>query len=320
MSLRTDRVAPIGVKRVWRLAAAAALMLASGAANAEQCRQPEVALALGSGGAAGLSHIAMLRVFEELDVEPAAIAGTSIGAIIGALYAAGLDADAIESVFREFGGSALDPFSRLLDDDGAPGLTDLVEIDLDRGSVLDSGRFIEFLAERIEARSFADLEIPLRIVATDFWTGEARVLEEGDLLEAVQASMAVPGLFAPVEDGERLLIDGGASNPLPVDLLEGYDIVVAIDVTGSRRPEVDGRPGVTDLLFSSFEIMQQSILRARSSREDADIYIKPELTDIRMLHFDRVGKVLEQSETAARELAGKLREKLESISCGAVAP
>lgn len=269
---------------------------------ADDCPAPRIGLALGSGGAGGLAHIAMLSVFEELEIEPAAIAGTSIGAVIGALHAAGLESGRIRELFREFGGSAMDPLSGLLSDGGPPGLRDLLKLDLTAGSVLDSGRFIEFIADHFEAREFAELEKPLAVVATDYWTGEPVVLRDGDLLEAIQASMAVPGLFAPVPRGDQLLIDGGASDPLPVDGLEDVDVVVAIDVTGTRRQDRDGRPHLTDLLFNTFEIMQQSILRTRLEQDRPDIYIKPELPGIRLLHFDRVDRILDGAAPAADEL------------------
>ena len=283
-------------------------------ADTESCARPSIGLALGSGGAGGLAHIAMLQVFEDLELRPDAIAGTSIGAIIGALYAAGLDSGQIRELFREFGGSALDPLSGLLGDGDAPSLRDMIEIDLDRASLIDSARFIEFIAERFEARRFAQLSIPLKIVATDYWSGEPVVIDDGDLLRAIGASMAVPGLFAPVPDGDRLLIDGGASNPLPLDLVSDLDLVVAIDVTGSRSAERDGRPGISDLLFSTFEIMQQSILREELARHPPHVYIKPTLSGIRLLHFDRLDEILEQARPAAEELRRLLTERI-SAAC-----
>nr|WP_181918436.1 MULTISPECIES: patatin-like phospholipase family protein [unclassified Wenzhouxiangella] len=272
------------------------------------CPEPDVALVLGSGGAAGLAHIAMLRAFEEQGIRPRVVAGSSIGAIIGTLHAAGMDADEIETLFREFGGSAFNPFAGLFGGNVAPSLRELIEIDLGNGSLLDSNRFVDFVGERTEARTFDDLEMPLSIVATDFWSGEPRVIDAGELLPAMRASMAVPGVFAPVGKGEDLLIDGGASNPLPVDVVGEHDIVVAIDVTGSRRRDSGAPPDISDLLFSSFEIMQQSIIRARLREYPADIYIKPGLDDIRMLHFDRVEEILERSEPAAEELSERLQE------------
>jgi len=285
---------------------AASLLLLSSMVSADQCEPPRIGLALGSGGAGGLAHIAMLEVFEALKLKPVKVAGTSIGGIIGALHAAGLESSEIRQLFQEFGDSALNPFSGLLTDNGAPGLQQLVEIDLANGSFIDSSGFIEFIAEKFDARSFAELDVPLAIVATDYWSGEAYVFREGDLLAAIQASMAVPGVFAPVEFEDKLLIDGGASNPLPLDLVEDVDIVVAIDVSGTRRESRDGKPNITDLLFSTFEIMQQSIVREKAEHTLPDIYIKPELPGVRLLHFNRVDRILVE----AGDAANKLRESL----------
>ena len=271
---------------------------------------PSIGLALGSGGAGGLAHIRMIEVFEDLELGPDTIAGTSIGAIIGMLYAAGMDSAGIRNLFDEFGGSALNPFA---DNDGGVdiGPTDLLKIDFDEGSVLDSEGFFELVAEHIDARSFEDLDIPLKIIATNYWDGETVVLSDGDLFEAVKASMAVPGLLAPVDFGNKLLIDGGTSNPLPWDQVSEHDIVVAIDVTGSRKRERDGDPDLADLLFKTFEIMQQSLIAQMRRASPPDIYIKPELAGIRLLHFDRVDEILEQAEAGAEELKEKLQEALE---------
>lgn len=288
----------------------AGLIMAASAVTAADCARPSIGLALGSGGAGGLAHIAMLSVFEDLDIRPDGVAGTSIGAIIGVLHAAGLRAGEIEALFREFGGSALDPLSGLAGDDAAPGWSDLLMFDLENGGFVDAGRFLDFIAERFAARDFAELEIPLQIVATDYWSGESHVFREGDLLTAVKASMAVPGLFAPVRFGDRLLIDGGTSNPLPVDLLRNYDVVVAIDVTGVRNQSGDDVPAITDLLFKAFDIMQQSIIRSKMEANAPDIYIKPELVGVRLLHFDRVVEIMRGVE----DDAAVLRDRLEALT------
>ncbi|MFH7320857.1 patatin-like phospholipase family protein [Desulfurivibrio sp. D14AmB] len=267
---------------------------------------PTVGLALGSGGAGGLAHIAMLRVFDDLGIKPARITGTSIGAVIGALYAAGLSAAEIEEIFAEFGGSSLDVLSRLIMPGSELTLAALLKID-SNGGIFDSGGFLKFLAGKVEARSFEDLAIPLAVVATDYWTGETVVLDQGDLFTAVQASMAVPGLFPPVQRGQQLLIDGGTSNPLPFDLLlKRHDLVVAIDVSRSRTRSEEQQVDSLDLLLGSFTIMQQSIIAARMEAAQPDIYIKPELHDIRMLHFNRIEAVLEQAKPAAAELQRRL--------------
>ncbi len=272
-----DRVPPRRLSAVLFAVALLALApwtLVSSAAAESDPPRPSIGLALGSGGAGGLAHIAMLEVFETLSLQPAAISGSSIGAENGTSW------------------------------------TDL--LDLGNDSILDADGFLEFVGERIEAREFSELVIPLKIVATDYWTGETVTLEEGDLFEAIKASMAVPGLFAPVEAGDRLLIDGGVSNPLPWDVLGDHDVVVAIDVTGVREPSPEGAPGITELSFKSFEIMQQSLIGQMRAATPPDLYLKPALEDIRLLHFDRVDEVLSQAQPAAKELHDRLQELISS--------
>ncbi|NHA13643.1 patatin-like phospholipase family protein [Thioalkalivibrio sp. XN279] len=277
------------------------------ALDARQARAPSIGLALGSGGAGGLAHIAMLGVFDELGLKPAAIAGTSIGAVMGALYAGGLDAAEIRAVFEEFGGSRLDMLSGLLEADVGDGIAGLLQTDLINGAVLDIDGFLEFLGGKIEARTFAELDIELAVVATDYWSGEMRVIREGELFPALAASMAVPGLFAPVQRGDDLLIDGGTSNPLPFDLLQGrYDVVVAVDVSGSRRRGDAQEPGMLDVLFKSFEIMQGSLISQRLADHSPDIYIKVDTSGVRLLDFNRIDEVLRQARPAAEELRRKL--------------
>lgn len=288
--------------------AIAGLVVATPIVEAAEDPAPSIGLALGSGGAGGLAHIAMLEVFEELSLRPATISGSSIGAVMGALYASGLDSAAIRTLFAEFAESALNPFPDLSGMRDGANWTDL--LDLENSGILDADGFLEFVGRRIEAREFSDLEIPLKIVATDYWTGETVVLEEGDLFQAIKASMAVPGLFSPVEHGDWLLIDGGVSNPLPWDVLDEMDLVVAIDVTGVRQPSPDGPPGIAKMLFKSFEIMQQSIIARMYASAPPDIYIKPELEDVRLLHFDRVDEVLSQAGVAADELRTNLQKRL----------
>jgi NTE family protein len=288
------------------------VLSAVAATGAEQKNPaPSIGLALGSGGAAGLAHIAMLQVFDDLGLKPAKITGTSIGAVIGGLYAAGQSAEEIREIFDEFGGSNLDMLSHLVLSDSELKLGDLLKLDMNNGGLIDSGGFLKFLSGKIDARTFEDLDIPLEVVATDYWSGETVLLSEGDLFQAIEASMAVPGLFSPVQLGNHLLVDGGTTNPLPFDLLNGfYDLVVAIDVTGSRSPGKEQQLNWTEALFSTFEIMQQSLIASRIRTQKPDIYIKPEVGDIRLLHFNRIETTLERAEPAAKELKQQLKDFL----------
>jgi len=282
-----------------------ALLLPMPLAADERPPRPTIGLALGSGGANGLAHIAMLRVFDELGIVPDRITGTSIGAVIGGLYAAGLPADEIQDIFDDVAGSPLDALSGLAGSD--LDLADLLQIGLSDGGLLDSGGFLRFLAGHTEVRRFAELRIPLAVVATDYWTGESVVIDEGRLFPAIEASMAVPGLFSPVARGEQLLIDGGTSNPLPFDLLQGeVDLVIAVDVTGSRQPDDDEPPGVTDMLFNTFKIMQQSLTAKAVRHAPPHVYLRPEARGVRLLHFNRIHEILAQAEPAADELRDQL--------------
>ena len=274
--------------------------------DTEHPPRPSIGLALGSGGAGGLAHIAILQVFDAAGRPPGQITGSSIGAIIGGLYAAGLSADAILDIFDDFAGSELDALTGLAQSEIR--LLDLVPLRADRKALLEAGPFLRFLAEHTDARDFADLEIPFAVVATDFRTGESVVIDEGDLFRAIEASMAVPGLFEPVEyEGRPFLIDGGASNPLPYNLLdEEHDYIVAVDVTGNGTPNETADIGIADVLFTSFSIMQESIVRHMTRLDPPDLYLAPDIGDIRLLHFNRIDEVLRSAQSSAEELRNQL--------------
>ena len=275
----------------------------------ESTQGPRIGIALGSGGAAGLAHIAILKAFDEAGQRPARIAGSSIGAIIGALYAAGLSGAEIEALFAEFGGSGLDLLGNLASGENGISLTGLIDLGLDDGGLLDPKPFFDHLKSRIDARSFSDLEIPLVVVSTSYFSGEAVVQQEGDLFEALSASMAVPGLFLPIERDDDLLVDGGVSNPLPWDLLgEDIDYTVAVDVSGQRERPEDGAVPATELLFKTFELMQQSIVHEKLRSNSPDLYLRPEVEGIRLLHFYRIDEIIQLADPAAERLKQALLE------------
>lgn len=292
----------------WRSRIAAAVLMAliclsAGPTHASSVSERRVGLALGSGGAAGLAHIAVLKVFDQLGRPPSRIAGTSIGAVIGALYAAGLSGEEIEAIFAEFSGSGFEVLFDLATGKTGLKLTDLVDLGLDDRGLIKPDGLLNFLADKVDARKFADLEIPMAMVATNYFDGRAVVLDQGDLFQAMRASMAVPGLFPPVAKGDLLLLDGGISNPLPWDLLHNeVDFVVAVDVSGSREPPARGSVPVNELIFKSFELMQQSIINARRAAKEPDLYLRPDIDGVRLLHFHRVKEIIEQAQPAAEQL------------------
>jgi NTE family protein len=240
-----------------------------------------IGVALGAGGAKGLSHIAFLQALDELEVRPAAIAGSSIGAVIGGFYAAGVSGARLEQLVKEIG------------------FRDLYKIVLDfsllSNSAIFKGKGVEdFLSREIPARTFEEVEIPLKIVATNFWDRRPVVFGSGDLITAIRASMALPAVFEPVRLNDMVLVDGGAVNPLPYDLIRPEcDLTIAIDVSGEKTyaPE-DPVPNMVESILSTFQIMQASIVAAKKQLSPPDIYIKPALTNIRVLDFYRYKEIL----------------------------
>ncbi|HET7157246.1 MAG TPA: patatin-like phospholipase family protein, partial [Hyphomicrobiaceae bacterium] len=197
---------------------------------------PRIALALGGGSARGLAHIVMLEVFDELGIKPAIIAGTSMGSICGACYAAGLSAAEIRegfesqftsaaTFFKQFAGKLRGGISTLWSV-RSPGIVDNVTL-------------FEMLLPEVLHSDFESLKIPFLAIAADFYAIEQVILDHGPVIPALAASCALPGMARPVVLEGRVLIDGGYINPVPYDVvMDRADITVAVDVTGDpqRRP------------------------------------------------------------------------------------
>lgn len=264
--------------------------------------KPSIGLVLGGGGARGLAHILMLEVFDELGIKPKIIAGTSIGAIYGAAYAAGLSAREIRSHTEDT-------------------LTKRVGLVRDLfASRVQSGRFWELVSARTAflapatlldlvlpsgvPQSFEELAIPLRVVASDFYALEAAVFSTGALRPAVAASMALPVIFEPVLIEGRSLIDGGLTNPLPFDLIvEEADVIVAVDVSGTTVPSPSRpRPTAIEALFASPFLFERSIVREKLKARQPDIYIDAGTGRYQALEFLKVREILAAAEPAKTEL------------------
>jgi NTE family protein len=284
----------------------------SGSANGKEKRSTaRVGIALGSGGAKGLAHILMLEALDEMGIKPHCIAGCSMGAIIGALYAAGLRAKDIRKFIDRLVISGDETWSEALFRKDILKWIDFVDPELGSGGLINGANFIQYLHKAIPHTRFEELAIPLKIVAADFWRREEVVLESGELLDAVKASMALPGLFVPVVRDGRVLVDGGAVNPVPYDLLiDDCDIVIAIDVIGHTSADTHSLPSFFDAIFNTVHIMQQSILVQKMRNHRPDIYIKPEITDIRMLEFYKADTIYKQAASAKLRLRKELEKQL----------
>lgn len=269
-----------------------------------------IGLALGAGGANGLAHIEMLEVLENMNLRPHRIAGSSIGAVIGAMFASGMAAADIRDLVNKAFVAEDDLLSALLSDQATNWL-ELVELEVGNGGLLDSRRILSHFYGSIGTCTFEDLDIRLDIVAGDLWDKEQVILNDGKLLPAVQASMAIPGIFEPVQIDGRVLIDGGTVNPVPWDLLfEDCDIVIGVDVSGVRSRPDSGVSGYFEILFNSVKVMQSSIVKEKMRQRKPDIFIAPQIRDIRSLEFYNAAAVFEQAKPAKKQLEEKLRDLL----------
>lgn len=165
------------------------------------------------------------------------------------------------------------------------------------------------LQEAVGVTRFEQLAIPLRIVATDFWLSTQVVIEAGDLLPAIRASMSLPGLFTPARLNGRILIDGAGVNPVPHDVLTECDVVVAIDLMGHMDPGRREKPHLFRSMMGIFDIMQKAIIEAKLKACPPTLYIKPDIYNVDILDFDKVAQVLRQAAPAR----DRLRRGLESI-------
>ena len=270
-----------------------------------------IGLALGGGGAKGLAHIPMLETLDAMGLRPHCIAGTSIGAIMGALYAAGVSGRAIRERVNTMLISKGDSFRDALKKRDALRWIEFLDVDFGRSALFRGDKFIAFLYEAIGVETFEELDIPLRVVASDFWTSEQVVLEAGPLMPAVKASMGLPGVFTPVTVDARVLIDGGGVNPVPHDLLDDCDFVIAIDVMGDVTQSKGPLPHLFRAVLGTFDIMQNSIVREKLKLAPPDIYLRPRIQNIDILEFYKAEDIYRQVEPDRMAFRRQLEAALE---------
>ncbi|WAJ27702.1 patatin-like phospholipase family protein [Antarcticirhabdus aurantiaca] len=268
---------------------------------------PTLGLALGGGGARGLAHIPVFEALDELGVRPAVIAGTSIGAILGAAYAAGMSgAEIREAAVEAFANKRL-VLARLWRT-RPPNLAAFRSEGGLRLGQINAARLLEaFLPEHLP-RDFSGLAIPFAAIATDFYAGEPVVIEHGDLFSAIAASAALPAVFRPVMRDGRLLVDGGFTDPLPFEALAGRaDRLVAVDVTGGPKGEAGAIPTPLAVLTGASQIMAGAIIRAKLRAQAPDLVLTPAVSDWGVLDFLRTRTIIDATlpfrEEAKRAIA-----------------
>lgn len=274
---------------------------------------PRIGLALGGGAARGLAHIHALQAFDELGIKPSVIAGSSIGALYGAAFASGLSASYIHSLTIESLSSRFD-LIRQLYSARTPPLQRLLNVLPLRSALIDPLALLDILLPKQMAKSFDQLEISLRIIATNLTERDATVLRDGDLRSAIGASMAIPVLFSPVEVGGDLLADGSIVNPLPYDVLQDeVDLVVAVDVSGgSRAGEDPPSASMYSVLTLSAQIVQKTLIQERLVRSPPDVYVEVELDQFGAFQFHKADAILSASEPLKDRLKSQLIRVLSS--------
>ncbi|MAT57021.1 MAG: patatin [Ignavibacteriae bacterium] len=267
----------------------------------------KIGLALGAGGARGLAFIVILEAFEELGIKPSIISGASIGAIVGAAYAAGLDTKQMRAAVDELVETKNGRFWEIYKKSDLIKLLEFIDPNTKSGGILKGEKIINYFKSHVKIKKFEELKIPLLVVATNYWEKKQEVLSKGDLLSAVKASYSLPGIFTPVSRNGKLLIDGGMVNPLPFDVIsEKCDLTIAIDVSAKLNNKDAGMPPAHEVLFSAFQIMQNSILSAKLMRSTPDILIKTDIKEIRMLEFLKAKEIYKQAVPFKDQLKSKL--------------
>jgi NTE family protein len=272
-------------------------------------RRKKIGLALGGGAARGIAHIGIIDVLRRENIPIDIIAGTSAGAIVGALYASCLNCDIVKKY-------ALNTDWRKL--------TPLIDPSFKMSGFLKGKRIKNLLAKYIGGDiDFKDLKIPFTCVATDIDTGEEVVINSGSVPEALRATISIPGIFTVVKQGERYLVDGGLTTPVPVDVVKrmGADLVIAVNV----NPPVTDRMGKASKIRAKahkepniFQIMMQSIYIttyaiSRSALLNADIVIEPDLKSIGAGDFQKAGEMILMGQQAAVDAIPKIKRKLKEL-------
>ena len=284
----------------------------------------KIGLALGGGAARGWSHISILHELEAMRIRPDMVAGTSIGALVGAAYCLG-KLDALETWVREM---------RWQDVAG------YFDIRLS-GGLIAGERVMEALEGMIGDADFSDCRIPFSAVATDLVTGQECWLREGKVLDAVRASIALPILFSPVRHEQTWLVDGGLVNPVPVSLCRamGADRVIAVDLLadalerGNLRAapaaemsdigmldrtrrwmaewmagDEQGMPSILDVMSQSINIMSVRITRSRMAGDPPDVLLMPRMPQISLMDFHRAEEALRAGSLAVEHMGSALRD------------
>jgi len=257
----------------------------------------EIALVLGSGGARGLAHIGVINILKKNNIPIDLVIGTSIGALVGGLYCAGCIEEFIEK-----------------EKEITPRKLGRIFITRPTREGLTSGKKIDILLKNfLDNKKIEDLVIPLIIIATDLNTGKEVVITKGSLVEAIHASIAIPGLIAPVHHDHQLLVDGGIIDPIPINLARKLAkkaiIVDVIPELKEMRKRQNTNLILFDIIADTINIMEHKILKILPRKKE--VLIKPDILDIGNLQYHRMKEAIKAGEKAALKALPKIKEILE---------
>lgn len=256
-------------------------------------RKPEIGLALGGGFARGIAHIGVLKVLEEDGIPIRVVAGTSVGALIGALYCSGLSVQELHDMARHVR------------------FTNFARWTLSRCGFASNDRMISFMTRFLKVKNFEELRIPLGVTATDFNTGKGVIFSSGSIIDPVRASCAYPGMFLPVQIQGQYLVDGMLSYPVPSRPLRdmGAERVLAVHLKGTWGKNSAPRH-LFDVIGQSFAIAQDAM--SSLWREAADMVIEPDVAGYAYDDFKRADDLIRVGETAMKQALPAVRKWLET--------
>jgi NTE family protein len=311
-----------------------------------QWNQGKIGLALGSGSARGWAHIGVIRALSETGIKIDYIAGTSIGSVVGSVFAAG-NINALEEVAVQLDWKQI---------------AYLFDVVLPKSGLIDGKKVAGFVQNHLGKTNIEELPIPFCAVSTDLNTGDEVVIGEGDIIEAVRASISIPGIFTPVRNNGSILVDGGLVNPVPVSVVRemGADFVIAVDLSRGifgnsaslqdtahklsaphlnkesqpvikktnrilealnnklatidfsalswtrQSPDVEPLPSIFDVITSSINIMEAQISAAKLKTDPPDLLIQPKLSHIKFLEFNKASEAIAEGYAEAKRQLTKL--------------
>lgn len=273
-----------------------------------------IALVLGAGGARGFAHIHALKAFDDLGVKPAIIAGTSIGALMGAAYCSGLSGEDIERHINE----RIEDRLRLISEVFKIGPTSVQSFLTDGGlriGELNLESILSvFLPDQI-GNDFADLLIPLKVIATDYYGEADRIFETGPLCPPLAASSAMAAIFLPVKIDGRFFFDGASTNPCPLDTVQGQaDHVIAVDVSGGTHGPANIKPNKIDAMYAANQLMQQSIVRSKAAPFPGTPVLRPPVDGFRPLDFLKAEEILQKTAALREDMKREITRFMESAA------